>query len=116
MFLSNWRKKKEFKRNIIYGDQLIERWDIDIHQLSYIILKQDLSVLNLPNKLRLHNIFEPNYYKIEQDELIEIIHFKPKSLSDKAFWIPEINKANNYFKSLTEKYKKETNYYFAWPN
>ena len=79
MFLSKWLKfretpeVKEFKSNIIYGDQLREKWDITSRELSYIVLKKDLSVLDLPNKITSHSIFDPNYYKVDQNELIDTL-------------------------------------------
>ena len=103
MSLSRREENIAFKKNLIYGTQLTKKWGIDSHELSYIILKQNLSILDLPKRFNRYSKYDPNYYKIDPEKLTDIIKYNSKSLHDKAFWIPEIQKATDYANLLPKK-------------
>ena len=106
MSLSRAEQNREFKRNIIYGTQLTKKWGIDAHELSYIVLKQNLSILDLPRRFNRYSKYDPNYYRIDPEKLTEIIKYNSRSLHDKAFWIPEIQKATDYVNVLPKRTHK----------
>jgi hypothetical protein len=111
MSLSRKEQNRAFKKNIIYGSRLAEKWGVDPHELSYVILKQNLSILDLPSRFNRDSKYDPNYYKIDSEKLLEIILDDPRSLKDEAFWLPEIQKATNYVSSLPRKDRRIPN----WP-
>lgn len=50
MALSRREQNRAFKKNIIYGCQILNEWEVDHYELAYIILKQNLSILDLPKR------------------------------------------------------------------
>jgi hypothetical protein len=115
MSLSRQEQNKAFRNNLIYGTQLAQKWKVDPHELSYIILKQNLSVLDIPRweyQFKKHN---PNYYKTDSEKLLKIILYERIKLRDKAFWLPEIQRVTDYVSSLPKKNRKTPNWPFDPP-
>ncbi|UCE07088.1 MAG: hypothetical protein JSW07_03360 [bacterium] len=80
----------DMHKNIIYGKEIIERWDTSTPELSYLTLKYGLTILD-PNKIpSISSSFNPEHFKIDLRKLIEEIQNDVYSLSDKLFWLPEI--------------------------
>ena len=104
--MSSTRKEqdKAFNSNIILGDQLADKWEVSPHELAYITLKQNLSVLDLPEKFPSKSVFDPNHYKIDPEKLTDIIKYDATRLYDQAFWIPEIQKITDYVNTFPKTF------------
>jgi hypothetical protein len=113
MFLLKWLKpkenpeQKEFISNIIDGNQLTDLWGVDAYELSYIILRKNLSILDLPKKFKSKSKYNPNCYKIDPERLLDIVQNNPWSLLSRAFWIPEIYQVADYVDYFKRKKPKE---------
>ncbi len=93
------------RKDTINGKRLAAKWGIDdIHELSYHILKYDLSVLDPPKNLILKLFSKPNNFRIDSDKILEIIQSNPRKLYDKLFLADEIDKVSKEinFSSLTK--------------
>jgi len=92
------------RKDTINGIRLAAKWGIDIHVLSYLILKYDLSVLNPPKHIILLLFFKLNNFRIDSDKILEIIQSNPRELYNKLFFIDEIDKITKKinFASLTK--------------
>jgi len=95
--------KKEFKKNIIWGDKVIKEWGVSYHELSYIILKQNLSILDPAKLFTRQRRYDFDYFKLDSEQLIETIQESPRLLRYRAFWKPEIQKATDYVSLLPRK-------------
>jgi hypothetical protein len=82
--------------NLIPGEQLIARLGIgiiDIAELSYLIIKSGLTVLEeRPKKSWFRRFRKPEYRRIESQELLEIIQHDPAKLGSKLFLLSEIER------------------------
>lgn len=78
------------RKHTIDGAGLLNMWDINIHELSYLILKHDISVLEPSSIPRFKFFFNPDKYKIDTAPLLEIIQNVPSRLYKKLFWLPEL--------------------------
>ena len=99
------------EQNKAFKNQLAREWKVDPHELSYVILKQNLAVLDIPRRTYQFSKYDPNYYKIDSTKLLKIIQNERLNLRDKAFWLPEIQRVTDYVSSLPKKNRKTPN----WP-
>jgi hypothetical protein len=80
-------------KDTINGKGLAAKWGVyDIHELSYRILKYDLSVLDPPRIPILKFFFNPKNFRIDSDKILEIIQNNPHKLYHKLFLADEIDK------------------------
>jgi hypothetical protein len=93
-----------FRKDTINGNQLAAKWDIDIHILSYLILKYDLSILDPPKNFMSKLFFKPNNLRMDTHKSLKIIQNNPIELYNKLFLADEIDKITKKidFASLTK--------------
>jgi hypothetical protein len=53
------------RKHTISGKELINRWNTDAHELSYLILKHDITVLDSSNIPKIKFSFNPDDYRID---------------------------------------------------
>jgi hypothetical protein len=80
------------KNSVITGHQLAAKWKIDLFNLSYTVLKHDLSILKKPKSLLSKFFFDYQKSKLTSEQVLEIIQSDPKALRDELFLIEEIEK------------------------
>jgi hypothetical protein len=81
------------RKDTINGERLAAKWGIyDINELSYRILKYDLSVLDPPKNFISKLFFKPDNFRIDLDKALKIIQSNPRKLYDKIFLADEIDK------------------------
>ena len=61
------------RKDTINGNRLAAKWGIDIHVLSYLIIKYDLSVLDPPKNFMSKLFFKPNNFRIDVDKILKIM-------------------------------------------
>jgi len=66
-----------FKNLTISGKEQSERWGVDLPNLSYIVLKHNLTVLNPPSDLMSRIFFRPEKHKVDVESVLRIIHQSP---------------------------------------
>jgi hypothetical protein len=97
------------RKHTISGLKLMAKWDMDVHELSYLILKHGIIVLKSSDIPKIKFSFNPEYYKIDFTKLLDTIQKDPNSLSEKLFWLPELEKPSikKEVSSLKSKSNKE---------
>jgi hypothetical protein len=92
------------RKDTIDGKRLAAKWGITEYELSYRILKYDLSVLDPPRIPILKLFCNPKNFWIDSDKILEIIQSNPRELYNKLFFIDEIDKITKKidFASLTK--------------
>jgi hypothetical protein len=82
------------RRNTISGLKLVQKWEIDTYDLSYLIMKHKLTVLEADpaqNSL-LKRFFKSRYSPIDTEKLIEIMTENSESLHEKLFFLSEVDR------------------------
>jgi len=80
------------RKHIISCTELCRRWNTDFFGLSYLILKYDITILDYHKIPRIKFFFNPNDYRIDTAEVLNIIQKDPRTLEYGTFWLPEIEK------------------------
>jgi hypothetical protein len=80
------------RKHTISGKELINKWNTGIHELSYLILKHDITVLDPSNLPKIKFSFNPDDYKIDSEKVLDIILNDPNSLSAMLFWLPDLTR------------------------
>ena len=96
-----------WNRKFVSGEGIVSHWGLDPHKLSYLVLKHDLTVLDLPKSPSLKSVFRPSLFKIQPEDLVKIILFDPKKLYEKTFYRSEIGKIDWYLTSYLQKKVKK---------
>ena len=76
----------------IRGELLIVQLRTSIFELSYLIIKHGLTVLEPPKKSWLNYFVRPKYGRTDPEGLLEIIQNDPEKLRHKLFLLSEIQK------------------------
>jgi hypothetical protein len=78
------------RKHTVSGKELINRWNTDIHELSYLILKHDITVLDSSNIPKIKFSFNPDDYRIDFAQVLNILRNDPTSVCKMLFWLPEL--------------------------
>jgi len=79
-------------KNLIPGRLLLARFGTDIPELSYLTIKFRLTVLEGPKKSWFRNFRQPEYRRINLEELLEIMQYDAEELDNGLFLLSEIEK------------------------
>ena len=74
----------------ISGEQLLKEWHLDAVELSYLILKHDLTVLRPSRVPLLGKLLPPKRLRADSRELLRVIKGDPYSLSHMLFLLAEV--------------------------
>ena len=85
------------------GQQLMAKWRMDEYDLSYVILKHDLTVLDPPKIPILKKFLRSRHVRTDSEKFLGIIMNDPCSLRQKLFLLDEIEK----IPGLPSKHKEE---------
>ena len=81
-------------KDTISGSELMTRWEINTHYLSYLIMKHDLTVIEPDTEQTSQTklLRRPRNSRIATENLLEIITDKPGSLCQKIFLLSEVER------------------------
>jgi hypothetical protein len=91
----------------ITGEQLMAKWHIDEYDLSYLILKHELTVLDPPKIPILKTFLRSRHVRTDSEKFLKIIMNDPHSLQQKLFLVEEIENMGDLSSIYIERSKQK---------